>query len=126
MLTPPRCSGQQSAVPQIAPIDATLGAVTGLDLSRMDALSWKTAGRGLRDAGQPALYDYPHTFWSDQYEPTSSTSGSRSVGTSGRSEGGPRRKFLLRERRIVRAAVGLDRGGDPRIQKVAYVWTRRA
>ena len=29
--------------PKIAPIDATLGAVvTGLDLARMDALTWKT------------------------------------------------------------------------------------
>ena len=29
--------------PKIAPIEATLGAVvTGLDLARMDALTWKT------------------------------------------------------------------------------------
>ena len=36
--------------PKIAPIDATLGAVvTGLDLSRMDALTWKTVEQAFHD-----------------------------------------------------------------------------
>src|SRR5947207_8259815 len=36
--------------PKIAPIDATLGAVvTGLDLARMDALTWKTVEQALHE-----------------------------------------------------------------------------
>src|SRR5467141_2021334 len=67
-----------------------------------------------KDGAQP--YDYIHSFWSDQYEHTLeyvgfATRWDRLV-FRGRLE---TRKFLgfYLDRGIIRAAVGLDRGGDP-------------
>src|SRR5438093_5812081 len=74
----------------------------------------QAAARSLLGGGQP--YDYIHSFWSDQYE--------HSIEYVGFAPGWNRlafrrrpesRKFLgfYLERGIVRAAVGLNRGGDP-------------
>ena len=72
--------------PTITPIDATLGAVvTGLDLSRMDALTWKSVEqafhehavlimRHTRVAGNPATELAPtrRDERASAYEPSSS------------------------------------------------------
>src|SRR5262245_14288766 len=65
--------------------------------------------------GETGPYDYLHSFWSDQYEHLLEYVGFAAGGPvvfRGRSED---RKFLgfYLEDGIVRAAVGLDRGGDP-------------
>ena len=66
--------------------------------------------------GDPAPYDYVHTFWSDQYEHTIQYVGFAAEWDRLVFRGQPSsRKFLgfyLKDG-IVRAAVGLDRGGDP-------------
>ena len=72
------------------------------------------AGRSLLGRGGP--YDYVHTFWSDQYEHVIeyvgfATSWDRVV-FRGRPERGKFLGFYLKDG-VVRAAMGLDRGGDP-------------
>jgi len=74
----------------------------------------RAAARSLLGGAQP--YDYIHSFWSDQYEHTLeyvgfATRWDRLV-FRGRLE---TRKFLgfYLDNGIIRAAVGLDRGGDP-------------
>jgi 3-phenylpropionate/trans-cinnamate dioxygenase ferredoxin reductase subunit len=74
----------------------------------------RAAARSLLGGAQP--YDYIHSFWSDQYEHTVeyvgfATRWDRLV-FRGRLE---TRKFLgfYLDSGIIRAAVGLDRGGDP-------------
>jgi len=74
----------------------------------------RAAARSLLGGAQP--YDYIHSFWSDQYEHTLeyvgfATRWDRLV-FRGRFE---TRKFLgfYLDGGIIRAAVGLDRGGDP-------------
>jgi 3-phenylpropionate/trans-cinnamate dioxygenase ferredoxin reductase subunit len=74
----------------------------------------RAAARSLLDGAQP--YDYIHSFWSDQYDHTLeyvgfATRWDRLV-FRGRLE---TRKFLgfYLDSGIIRAAVGLDRGGDP-------------
>jgi len=66
--------------------------------------------------GDPAPYDYIHTFWSDQYEHSIQYVGFAAEWDRLGFRGQPAsRKFLgfyLKDG-IVRAAVGLDRGGDP-------------
>jgi 3-phenylpropionate/trans-cinnamate dioxygenase ferredoxin reductase subunit len=66
--------------------------------------------------GDPAPYDYIHTFWSDQYEHSIQYVGFAAEWDRLVFRGQPSsRKFLgfyLKDG-IVRAAVGLDRGGDP-------------
>ena len=78
----------------------------------------RAAARAMLGASEP--YDYLHTFWSDQYEHTIEYVGfavdwDRLVF---RGEPGSRRflGFYLKDG-IVRAAVGLDRGGDPEDSK---------
>src|SRR3989475_6763378 len=79
----------------------------------------RAAARSLLGGAQP--YDYIHSFWSDQYEHTLEYVGfakrwDRLV-FRGRFE---TRKFLgfYLDSGIIRAAVGLDRGGDPHDPKV--------
>jgi 3-phenylpropionate/trans-cinnamate dioxygenase ferredoxin reductase component len=66
--------------------------------------------------GGPEPYDYLHSFWSDQYEHLIEYVGFAAAWDRLVFRGDPRdRKFLgfyLKDG-IVRAAVGLDRGGDP-------------
>ena len=74
----------------------------------------RAAARAL--LGRPEPYDYIHTFWSDQYEHVVeyvgfTTSWDRVV-FRGRPESRKFLGFYLKDG-VVRAAVGLDRGGDP-------------
>jgi 3-phenylpropionate/trans-cinnamate dioxygenase ferredoxin reductase component len=74
----------------------------------------RAAARSLLDGTQP--YDYIHTFWSDQYEHVIEYVGfapswDRVVFRS-RPESRKFLGFYLKDG-IVRAAIGLDRGGDP-------------
>ena len=74
----------------------------------------RAAARSLLGGAQP--YDYVHTFWSDQYEHVIeyvgfAASWDRLV-FRGRPESRKILGFYLKDG-IVRAAVGLDRGGDP-------------
>jgi 3-phenylpropionate/trans-cinnamate dioxygenase ferredoxin reductase component len=66
--------------------------------------------------GKDELYDYMHSFWSDQYEHVIEYVGFTASWDRLVFRGRPEsRKFLgfyLKDR-IVHAAVGLDRGGDP-------------
>jgi len=61
-------------------------------------------------------YDYVHTFWSDQYEHVIEYVGFTAswdrIVFRGRPESRTFLGFYLKDG-IVRAAVGLDRGGDP-------------
>jgi 3-phenylpropionate/trans-cinnamate dioxygenase ferredoxin reductase subunit len=74
----------------------------------------RAAARAL--LGRPEPYDYIHTFWSDQYEHVIEYVGFAAswdrVVFRGRLES---RKFLgfYLKGGVVRAAMGLDRGGDP-------------
>ncbi len=74
----------------------------------------RAAARSMLGATEP--YDYLHSFWSDQYEHlieyVGFAAGGDRVVFRGRPEG---RKFLgfYLEGGLVRAAVGLNRGGDP-------------
>src|SRR4029453_10262396 len=66
--------------------------------------------------GDPAPYDYIHTFWSDQYEHTIQYVGFAAEWDRLVFRGQPSsRKFLgfFLKDGTGRAAVGLDRGGDP-------------
>jgi 3-phenylpropionate/trans-cinnamate dioxygenase ferredoxin reductase subunit len=67
-------------------------------------------------AGGPEPYDYMHSFWSDQYEHVVEYIGFAATWDKLVFRGDPAgRKFLgfyLKDG-VVRAAVGLDRGGDP-------------
>jgi 3-phenylpropionate/trans-cinnamate dioxygenase ferredoxin reductase subunit len=74
----------------------------------------RAAARAMLDGPEP--YDYLHTFWSDQYEHTIQYVGfapewDRLVFRGARES----RKFLVFYLKdgVVRAVVGLDRGGDP-------------
>jgi 3-phenylpropionate/trans-cinnamate dioxygenase ferredoxin reductase subunit len=74
----------------------------------------RAAARSLLGADQP--YDYVHSFWSDQYEHLVeyvgfATSWDRVV-FRGRPESRKFLGFYLKDG-VVRAVVGLDRGGDP-------------
>jgi len=66
--------------------------------------------------GDPAPYDYVHSFWSDQYEHSIQYVGHAAawdrVVFRGMPEGRKFLGFYLKDG-VVRAAVGLDRGGDP-------------
>jgi len=74
----------------------------------------RAAARAMLDSPEP--YDYMHSFWSDQYEHVVEYIGFAAVWDRLVFRGDPAsRKFLgfyLKDG-IVRAAVGLDRGGDP-------------
>jgi 3-phenylpropionate/trans-cinnamate dioxygenase ferredoxin reductase component len=74
----------------------------------------RAAARSLVGGTQP--YDYIHTFWSDQYEHLIEYVGFAAswdrVVFRGRPERGKFLGFYLKDG-IVRAAMGLDRGGDP-------------
>src|SRR5262245_9117321 len=72
------------------------------------------AARSLLGRGGP--YDYVHTFWSDQYEHVIEYVGFAARWDRFVLRGRPEsRKFLgfYLEGGVVRAAMGLDRGGDP-------------
>ena len=65
--------------------------------------------------GETGPYDYLHSFWSDQYEHLLEYVGFAPGGPvvfRGRSEDRKFLGFYLKDG-VVRAAVGLDRGGDP-------------
>jgi 3-phenylpropionate/trans-cinnamate dioxygenase ferredoxin reductase subunit len=66
--------------------------------------------------GRDALYDYLHSFWSDQYEHSIQYIGFAAhwdrLVFRGRLESRKFLGFYLREGRVL-AAMGLDRGGDP-------------
>ena len=67
--------------------------------------------------GSTAPYDYLHTFWSDQYEHKIEYVGHATSGTSSSSAAAWKREligFYLVDGEV-RAAVGLDRGGDPEL-----------
>ena len=74
----------------------------------------RAAARSLLDGEQP--YDYLHSFWSDQYEHVIEyvgfAAGWDRLVFRGRPESRKFLGFYLKDG-IVRAAVGLDRGGDP-------------
>ena len=74
----------------------------------------RAAARAL--LGRPEPYDYIHTFWSDQYEHVIEYVGFAAswdrVVFRGRPESRKFLGFYLKDG-VVRAAVGLDRGGDP-------------
>ena len=74
----------------------------------------RAAARSL--LGRPEPYDYIHTFWSDQYEHVIEYVGFAAswdrVVFRGRPESRKFLAFYLKDG-IVRAAMGLDRGGDP-------------
>ena len=74
----------------------------------------RAAGRAMLDHPEP--YDYVHSFWSDQYEHTIEYVGFAAEWDRLVFRGDPAsRKFLgfYVKDGVVRAAVGLDRGGDP-------------
>jgi len=79
----------------------------------------RAAARSMLDRGQP--YDYLHSFWSDQYEHLVEYIGFAASWDHLVFRGRPAsRKFLgfyLKEG-VIRAAVGLNRGGDPEDPKV--------
>ena len=74
----------------------------------------RAAARSLLDGEQP--YDYLHSFWSDQYEHVIEyvgfAAGWDRLVFRGRPESRKFLGFYLKDG-VVRAAVGLDRGGDP-------------
>ncbi len=74
----------------------------------------RAAARAMLDGPEP--YDYMHSFWSDQYEHVIEYIGFAASWDRLVFRGDPAsRKFLgfyLKDG-VVRAAVGLDRGGDP-------------
>jgi 3-phenylpropionate/trans-cinnamate dioxygenase ferredoxin reductase subunit len=80
----------------------------------------RAAARAMLDGPEP--YDYLHTFWSDQYEHVVEYVGFAASWDRLVFRGDPAsRKFLgfyLKDG-LVRAAVGLDRGGDPEDPKGA-------
>jgi 3-phenylpropionate/trans-cinnamate dioxygenase ferredoxin reductase subunit len=70
--------------------------------------------------GSTAPYDYVHSFWSDQYEHTIEYVGHVTKWDDfvvrGSLEEGKLVGFYLVDG-VVRAAVGLDRGGDPELDR---------
>jgi 3-phenylpropionate/trans-cinnamate dioxygenase ferredoxin reductase subunit len=70
--------------------------------------------------GSSAPYDYVHSFWSDQYEHKLEYVGHASKWEDFVVRGSLEERrlvgFYLLERQI-RAAVGLDRGGDPELDE---------
>ena len=70
--------------------------------------------------GSTAPYDYVHTFWSDQYEHTIEYVGHVTKWDEfvvrGSVEEGKLVGFYLVDG-VVRAAIGLDRGGDPELDR---------
>jgi len=88
---------------------------------RLRVEHWNHADRHGRAAarallGDDAPYDYVHSFWSDQYEHVIEYIGFAATWDRLVFRGDPAsRKFLgfYLQGGIVRAAVGLDRGGDP-------------
>jgi 3-phenylpropionate/trans-cinnamate dioxygenase ferredoxin reductase subunit len=68
--------------------------------------------------GEAAPYEYVHTFWSDQYEHKIEYVGHTvqwdEFVVRGVAQTGPLIGFYLADN-VVRAAVGLDRGGDPEL-----------
>jgi 3-phenylpropionate/trans-cinnamate dioxygenase ferredoxin reductase subunit len=70
--------------------------------------------------GSDAPYDYLHTFWSDQYEHTIEYAGHATGWDEfvirGSLDDGVLLGFYLAGG-VVRAAIGLDRGGDPELDK---------
>jgi 3-phenylpropionate/trans-cinnamate dioxygenase ferredoxin reductase subunit len=74
----------------------------------------QAAARSMLGRGQP--YDYVHSFWSDQYEHVVEYVGFAASWDRLVFRGAPEsRRFLgfyLKDG-VVRAAMGLDRGGDP-------------
>ena len=88
---------------------------------RLRVEHWNNAARQGRAAARAMLggrrgYDYLHTFWSDQYEHLIEYVGHARKWDRLVFRGDPAgRKFLgfYLEGGVVRAAVGLDRGGDP-------------
>ena len=68
--------------------------------------------------GEAAPYEYVHTFWSDQYEHKIEYVGHTAAWDEfvvrGVAQTGPLIGFYLADN-VVRAAVGLDRGGDPEL-----------
>jgi 3-phenylpropionate/trans-cinnamate dioxygenase ferredoxin reductase subunit len=88
---------------------------------RLRVEHWNNGDRQGRAAGRAMLgrtepYDYLHSFWSDQYEHVIEYVGFAATWDRLVFRGDPaRRKFLgfYVKDGIVRAAVGLDRGGDP-------------
>jgi 3-phenylpropionate/trans-cinnamate dioxygenase ferredoxin reductase subunit len=74
----------------------------------------RAAAAAMLDRGQP--YDYLHSFWSDQYEHSIEYIGFAASWDRLVFRGRPTsRKFLgfYVKGGVVRAAVGLNRGGDP-------------
>jgi 3-phenylpropionate/trans-cinnamate dioxygenase ferredoxin reductase subunit len=74
----------------------------------------RAAARSMLDRGQP--YDYLHSFWSDQYEHLIEYVGFAATWDRLVFRGHPESRTFLGfylERGVVRAAVGLNRGGDP-------------
>jgi 3-phenylpropionate/trans-cinnamate dioxygenase ferredoxin reductase component len=69
--------------------------------------------------GSTSLYDYIHSFWSDQYEHKLEYVGHAAKWDEfvirGSLEAGELIGFYLQEG-VVHAAVGLDRGGDPELE----------
>ncbi|MDQ2874705.1 MAG: hypothetical protein M3Y33_07825, partial [Actinomycetota bacterium] len=69
--------------------------------------------------GSDAPYDYVHTFWSDQYEHKLEYVGHATrwdeLVVRGSLQQGRLVGFYL-VNGVVRAAVGLDRGGDPELE----------
>jgi 3-phenylpropionate/trans-cinnamate dioxygenase ferredoxin reductase component len=93
---------------------------------RLRVEHWNNADRQGRFAARAMLgkeepYDYLHSFWSDQYEHlieyVGFAAGWDRLVFRGRPESRKFLGFYLSEG-IVRAAVGLDRGGDPEDAKV--------
>src|SRR5262249_1593479 len=76
------------------------------------------AGRSMLGPDDP--YDYIHTFWSDQYDHKVEYAGHALTWDEFVIRGSPEEKkligFYLADG-IVRAAVGLDRGGDPELDQ---------
>ena len=70
--------------------------------------------------GSAAPYDYLHSFWSDQYEHKIEYVGHAATWDEfvvrGSLEEGKLIGFYLRDG-VVAAAVGLDRGGDPELDR---------
>jgi 3-phenylpropionate/trans-cinnamate dioxygenase ferredoxin reductase component len=91
------------------------------------------AGRAM--LGSTAAYDYLHTFWSDQYEHKLEYAGHARRWDRFVMRGPLEKTTLLGfylEDGVLRAAVGLDRGGDPELEpgsdmaKAAGLIARRA
>src|SRR5262245_19291199 len=78
----------------------------------------RAAGRSM--LGSAAPYDYLHTFWSDQYEHKLEYAGHATEWDDfvirGSLEDAKLIGFYLREG-VIRATVGLDRGGDPELDE---------